>query len=34
MLIGNFPIADQVDPEDVILISKDGVHLEQITRST
>ena len=31
MLIGNFPIADQVDPEDVILISKDGVHLEQIT---
>lgn len=31
MLIGNFPIADRVDPEDVIIISKDGVHLEQIT---
>lgn len=34
MFIGNFPIADQVDPEDIIIISKDGVHLEQITGST
>ena len=34
MLIGNFPVADRVDPEDIIIISKCGVHLEQITGST
>lgn len=31
MLIGNYPVADEIGDDDILIISKDGVHLLQVT---
>ena len=31
MLIGSFPVADYVEGDDILIISKDGIHLQRIT---
>lgn len=31
MLIGNYPVADTLESDDILIISKDGVHLMQIS---